>query len=720
MSRSFSIVPAATRLFRAGMGIAVLSVVGGLGVGMALAQLPPALRPRPFTVTDADRAYWAFQPVVRPAIPEAGSGSGAGSKSVKGHPIDAFLGERLREKGLELSSSASPRELVRRAYFDLLGLPPAPEVVEAFERDPSDAAWESLVTGLLASPAYGERWGRHWLDLVRYAESNGYERDGPKPNAWRYRDYVIRSLNEDKPYDRFVREQIAGDELAEGLPAGSPEWRDAIVATGFYRLHVWDDEPDSTLQAEFDDLDDIMVTTGTAFLGLTVGCARCHDHKFDPVSQADYYSLLSFVRSIDPYGQHHEGGGGRGTGRIERPLASEQALKSWENARKSRVAEADARLKAASDPETKKRFEDEIRRIRDERPPFDYALSVAEKGPTPKPTHVLYRGDVHSPRDEVRPAFPAVFGITPPALPERGKDASTTGRRRVLADWVADARNPLTARVAVNRLWQHHFGAGLVGTPDDFGLTGLPPSNRALLDYLAWELVEGGWRLKRMHRLILTSRAYRMSSRSTNREALAVDEGNSLFWRQNLRRLEAEAIRDTILAVAGRLNSKAGGPSVFPSLPKEVHGTQDSSGKGWQDSPLEEQNRRSVYLVVKRALKIPLLECFDFANSASGTGTRPVTTTAPQGLMLMNDDFVQRMAEALAARTRLEAGESTPARVTRALRLAWQRSPSTKELALAEKFIAETGAKDNGKTGDAAFVAFCRAVLNASETIYVD
>ena len=265
----------------------------------------PKLRGRKFKLSDADRAYWAFQPIVRPAPPTSAAATAR-------HPIDAFILAKLEEQGLMMSPPAPPRELVRRAYFDLWGLPPSPEEVAAFEQNPSEEQWGLLVDRLLASPHYGERWGRHWLDVVRYAESNGYERDGEKPNAWRYRDYVIASLNADKPYDQFVREQLAGDELADELLSGMggegdedarQAWRDAIVATGFYRLHVWDDEPDSTIVAEYDDLDDVMVSTGAAFLGLTLGCARCHDHKFDPISQRDYYSMLSFFRGIDPYGQ---------------------------------------------------------------------------------------------------------------------------------------------------------------------------------------------------------------------------------------------------------------------------------------------------------------------------------------------------------------------------------------------------------------------------------
>ena len=382
--------------------------------------LGPKLRSRNFAISEADKKWWAFQPVKPPVATTS---------------IDKLLLAKLTPKGLALSPPAAPREQVRRLYFDLWGLPPSPDDVAAFERDPSDAAWAALVDKLLASPRYGERWGRHWLDLVRFAETNGYERDSEKPHAWRHRDYVIDAFNADKPYDRFIKEQLAGDELADGGDAG-------IIATGFFRLHVWDDEPDSTLVAEFDDLDDVMVTTGAAFLGLTIGCARCHDHKYDPLSQRDYYALLSFLRGVDPYGQHKTGGGGRGTGKITRPLAN----------------------------------------------PAEQALAVTENGASAKTTYVLSRGEVGSPREEVFPAFPEVLG---PRTPVIVAQSQSSGRRTALAEWIASPNNPLTARVIVNRLWQHHFGVGIVPTPDDFGNTGLRPTNPPLLDYLADMLVRG-------------------------------------------------------------------------------------------------------------------------------------------------------------------------------------------------------------------------------------
>ena len=692
----------------------------GCLVNVASAETSPKLRSGKFSISEVDRNYWAFQPVRKPATPRVANGA------TGGNAIDAFILAKLNEKHLSMNPPATPRELVRRAYFDLLGLPPTLEDVAAFEQDSSDEAWSRLIDRLLASPHYGERWGRHWLDLVRYAESNGYERDGPKPNAWRYRDYIIRSFNLDKPYDQFVREQLAGDELAEHLFEGyEPDaWRDSIIATGFYRLHVWDDEPDSTVVAEYDDLDDIMIATTTAFLGLTVGCARCHDHKFDPISQADYYSMLSFFRSIDPYGQHKTGGGGRGTGKIERPLAKLEDVQRWHEEKKRRITLLQTRLAEVTDAAAKKELDAELKRAKESPPPFEFALAVAENGAAPKPTHILARGDAHSPRAEVTPAFPAVLGLPAPKMPARAAEAPSTGRRRVLADWIASPENPLTARVMVNRIWQRHFGIGIVSTPDDFGQTGIRPENQPLLDYLAAEFSASGWSIKRIHKLIMASRAYRMSSAANQSAALVSDESNVLLWRQNLRRLEAEAIRDTMLAVTGTLNPKQHGPSVFPTLPKEVHNTQDSSGKGWIDSPADEQNRRSIYLVVKRALKVPLLECMDFANSSSPTGVRPVTTTAPQALMLLNNSFVQAQAAAFADRLEREAGTREDLQIRRAFERVLQRTPTESEFTAARRLLDEqrkrAARENNTRPRRFALESLCRALLNLNETIYAD
>src|SRR5262245_31090374 len=610
-------------------------------------------------ITAEDRQFWSFRPIRCPPIPKVDGAS---------NPIDAFIQAKLAEKDLTLSPSASRRELIRRAYFDVIGLPPTPEDVEAFEKEPKPHAMEDVIDRLLAAPHFGERWGRHWLDVVRFAQTNGYERDDEKPNAWRYRDYVIRSLNADKPFDRFLREQLAGDELPD---AGD----DGLIATAFYRLGVWDDEPDDARQAEFDELDDMLSTTGSAFLGLTIGCARCHDHKFDPIGQEDYYSLLSFLRNVRRYAVPSK----------DPTLATQRKLKNNE-----------------------------------------FTLGISEKGAAAPATHILVRGAAATPSKAVEPHFvrvlcPADEKATP-ALPKRDAKATTTGRRTVLAEWIASKDNPLTARVIVNRLWHHHFGRGLVPTPSDFGHTGLPPTHPELLDWLAAELVDGGWRLKRIHRLILTSQAYQQSSRVANNRALRVDPDNTLLWRQNLRRLEAEAIRDTVLSVSGRLNRTMGGRGIFPTLPPELLATQSMPGRGWDKSSEAEQSRRSVYVFVKRTLGVPLLDVFDFASPDTPTAARATTTIAPQALILLNSTFMDQQALACADRL-LRGGERRPqAQVERLFRLAFTRRPTEKEETLALRYL-EREQKGLGPGADGyrrALSRLCKVVLNLNELVYID
>jgi hypothetical protein len=662
------------------------------------------LRKTPFTIGEEDRSWWAFQPVRRPAIPTGSA-----------HPIDALLGRHLKERGWVLSAPASRREQLRRLHADLVGLPPTLAEVEAYEQDGRPDAWEKRVEDLLGRPGYGERWARHWLDLVRYAESNGYERDGVKPEAWRYRDYVVSSFNEDKPYDRFVLEQLAGDEL----PGFSPE---AIIATGVYRLHVWDDEPDNTRVAEFDELDDILVTTSSAFLGLTLGCARCHDHKFDPFSQADYYRFLAYFRSIHPYGLHHTGGGGRGTGRITRPLVPDAEFKRWKAERDAEVRAMRGRLAGVTEPTARRAIEDDIRRVEARPAPFPFALAISEDAI--QATHVLKRGDVMNPGEEVQPSMPFILGVPSPDVVAPGGAGGSSGRRLAMARWMVDARNPLTARVMVNRIWQHHFGVGLVPTPNDLGRTGLRPTHPELLDWLADEFIRSGWRIKHIHRLILTSAAYRMSSRATGSAAMAADEGNTHLWRQNPRRLEGEALRDTLLWMAGALNRKVGGPSFFPGLAREVHGTQDSAGKGWGESPVEEQGRRTIYAFAKRALVPPVLEVFDCPASTVSVGMRSVTTVAPQSLTLLNDPFVREQAARFATRLEKECGEEDASVVMGGFAIALQRVPREEEMKASLRMLAEQRRLADGKSpperGRIARVHFCAALMNLNELLHVD
>jgi mono/diheme cytochrome c family protein len=631
---------------------------------------PIARKPGELKVTDKDRDHWAFRPVRRPPLPKVKDARWGAN------PIDAFVLAGLEAKGLQPNPPASRRELIRRASFDLLGLPPSPEEIDAFVADNAPDAWERLLDRLLSSPHYGERWARHWLDVVRYAQSNGYERDDEKPFAWRYRDYVIQAFNQDRPFDRFVREQLAGDELPDRTD-------DSLIATGFYRLGVWDDEPDDARQAAYDELDDILSTTAQAFLGLTVGCARCHDHKFDPIPQRDYYRLLAFFHNVRGYERVPP----RLDSAVFAPLGPRAAVERWQAEQRRQLRELDRQVAAASDPKVKAKLRKQRDAVAGAPPPFPVALAVREKGPQPPRTQILIRGSAASPGEEVEPGFLEVLARSPPALPAPAPGAATSGRRRVLAEWVASRDNPLTARVLVNRVWLHHFGRGLVETPNDFGKTGLPPTHPELLDWLAAELVESGWSIKRLHRRIMTSRAYQLSSQAGDERALAADEANRLYWRQTLRRLEVEAIRDAVLAVSGRLNPEMGGRGVFPRLSREVVAGQSRPGLGWDLSDARQCDRRSVYLFVKRTMLVPMLETFDYTNTAQPVGERPTTTVAPQALLLLNSELMQDQAAAFAARVAREAGDDPAAQVGRAYRLALGRAPTERELRIALAYL---------------------------------
>lgn len=689
----------------------------------------PKLRPRQFKITQQDKSHWAYQPIRDPSL----NGVDKGPSEM----VDQLIDDKLQPMGVTRSPIASPRELVRRAYFDLWGLPPDPEAVTAFQDDPSEAAWSSLIDKLLASPLYGQRWGRYWLDWVRFAETNGYERDGNKLNAWRYRDYVIDSFNCDKPYDRFLIEQLAGDLLIadENLTIEhTPErWKEAIIATGFYRLHAWDDEPDDTEAAELDDLDDIIVTMGAAVMGMTTGCNRCHDHKFDPFSQVDYYSMLDLFRDIDPYGQSNKGGGSRGTGRISTFFCSQKQLNDWQAQQQEKIKAIEAQIASANESE-KSALQEQLKQLKEQQPPFDQALSVNPPAQGRKATFVLARGDYQSPQQQVSAAIPQLFdtlsdGHTP--IPAEGdqvqaqaadSSARTPVRNRLdFARWLTSPNHPLTSRVLANRIWLNHFGAGIVPTPDDFGYSGVAPQNEELLDYLAIQLQRGGWSIKNLHRLIMNSQAYRMSSQAHangNAAAREHDADNGLFWRQNLRRLDAEAIRDSMLVYSGELTDKSSGPSVYSTLSAEILETANPvSVSTWISSPEDQQNCRSIYLVVKRSLKDPLLETFDFANSHTAVGQRPVTTVAPQALMLLNDRFVQKRSERIAQRL-IEKTADDNQRIELLWQLIYQRIPIQIELAAVSDFLQKQSATDRSELS--AWTSVVRSILNSNECIYVD
>ena len=681
-------------------------VAGALALMCFLPFFPAALIAASGPTNGSAQAYWAFQPVRRPAVPEVKRPDWAAN------PIDAFVLARLEEKGLNPNRPADRRELIRRACLDLTGLPPTPEQVEQFVSDTSVDAYPRLIDRLLDSPQYGQRWGKFWLDVVRYGETNGYERDGDKPYAWRYRDYVINSLNDDKPYDQFVKEQLAGDELDEVTA-------ESLIATGFYRLGVWDDEPDDKNAAEYDELDDIVRTTGAAFLGLSVNCARCHDHKFDPIPQSDYYSLLAVFHNIKPYENARE----ELDSAVLRPLGSPAQLEQWSQTQGKALTELEEQIKATDSKKQKEQLREELKKLREQKAPFEWALAVRERGTDVPPTHVLLRGNASTPGDQVAPRFLSILGGEEPEPRPRTTPEPTNGLRLALAEWIASPTNPLTARVMVNRIWQHHFGRGIVPTPDDFGKTGIAPTHPQLLDWLAAEFVQHGWSMKHLHRLIMTSRAYQMSSRAENDRAVLIDPANELLWRQNLRRLEAESIRDSILAVSGRLNLKAGGPSFYPKLEQSVLATQSRPGNGWGNSTPDERDRRSVYMFVKRTLPVPLMEALDAPNSAFPAGERAVTTVAPQALMLLNGRFAQEQAAALADRVMKESS-STNARIETAFQIVLQRLPTDDERKIGAQMLRgqrELAEELAGPESERlAFRSFCLALLNLNEFVYID
>lgn len=705
-----------------------------LGAPMPAGDAPaPAAARKEFRITDQDRAHWAFQPVIKQTLPAPVKFEAAGN------PIDRFILAKLAAKGLTPNPPARRQELIRRATFDLTGLPPSPGEVEEFLADNSPEAWEKLIDRLLNSPRYGEKWARHWLDLVRFAETNSYERDGDKPNAWRFRDYVIRAFNTDKPYDRFIREQLAGDELPQ-------RDNESIIATGYYRLGIWDDEPADRELARYDGLDDIVATTGQVFLGLTVDCARCHNHKMDPISQRDYYGLVAFFNNVN----HYRNGGSTDEiplfANADEERAFETRQRQSELRRKEIQTELDGIEKtflaglAETDPERelsqrdlKKLLKEEGQRvlgaegfaryeslqkdlqgIKREAPP-NQALAVTEQSGTPPQTYVLLRGNPAVKGDPVEPQFIEVLNPPKPVLLPAQR---SSGRRLALANWISSPNNPLTARVMVNRLWQYHFGRGIVRSPNNFGLQGERPTHPELLDWLAGEFVSRGWSLKAMHRLIMTSAAYRMSS-AGQAEALQADPQNDLFWRFDMRRLTAEEIRDSILSLTGTLNLKMYGPGVFVDIPREVMAGQSQPGSGWGHSPPAEQARRSIYIKVKRSLLTPILESFDAAETDRSAPVRFVTTQPTQALGMINGSFLNQQAELLAERLSREAGENVTEQVRLGLQLVTMRPPTQVEVERGVHLIESLRGQDGASTQTAAKF-FCLMALNLNELIYLD
>jgi mono/diheme cytochrome c family protein len=707
-------------------------------------RMPPEGKPLSKTEIDTIRrwieqgaewkSHWAFE------SPRQQSPPSVGNAAWVRNPIDAFILRKLEEHGLSPNPPAEKIALIRRAYYNLTGLPPSPEEVGQFLANESPDAYERLIDRLLASPQYGERWARHWLDAVRYAETNSFERDGPKPNAWRYRDYVIRSFNDDKPYDQFIREQLAGDELPEVT-------NDTIIATGYYRLGLWDDEPADAKQARFDELDDIVSTTSQVFLGLTVNCARCHDHKIDPIPQDDYYRLLAYFHEVRPYGVRSDQTSWNQTDIGDPAIAQQHAqvaeqresitrrMKAIEDAgiarmpaEFQRLAEGEDRQKVirdklqehvpADDWQKYTALRDELRDLRRRKlPPREMALSV-KCLPEPPETFVLARGNPHVTDKKVEPGVPKVFQSADPALPQRSAGVASSGRRLTLANWIASPDNMLTARVMANRIWQFHFGRGIVRSSNNFGQLGDPPTHPELLDWLAQEFVAGGWKMKSLHKLIMLSNAYQMSSRGRP-DALEKDPQNQLFWRFDMRRLSAEEVRDSIHAVTGQLNPEMYGPSYYPEISAEVLAGQSQPGAGWGDSSEKEQARRSIYIHVKRSLITPILADFDFPEPDVSCAARFATVHPAQALGMMNGSFMQKQAGKFAERLMREAGDDRPAQIKRALRLAVLREPTEAEIRRGISLIESLEAKHKLGKSDA-LKYYCLVVLNLNEFAYLD
>src|SRR5262245_876272 len=704
--------------------------------------------------------HWAWLPIKRSVIPQVLTATGNSQFTIR-NPIDSFIAARLAQAGLKMSPEADRRTLIRRLYFDLLGLPPTPEQVRAFANDRDPRAYEKLVDETLRLPRYGERWARHWLDVVHYGDTHGYDKDKPRPNAWPYRDYIIRALNEDKPYPRFVEEQIAGDALYPGS-------RDGTIALGFISAGPWDfighaELPETKTDGKIArhlDRDDMVANTMGTFTSVTVHCAQCHNHKFDPISQEDYYSLQAVFSALDRADKAY----------FPDPAMTEQFNRldgrKREISERRRIIERDA-AKNAGDPLVKldaliaeaakkpdgagelaefklKRaqavdaaMKPEARVERDAinaelaqlneklsgfpKPEVVFAGTVyygvgdfrgtGADGGKPRPIHLLARGQVTTPVREVGPGALSMFSFQPArfALP---KDAPESARRAALARWITDRQNPLTWRSIVNRVWQYHFGVGLVATPNDFGLNGAPPSHPELLDYLASEFRDGGASLKKLHKLIVMSATYRQSSRgnsgSGNPLAEKMDAGNTLLWRQNRRKLEAEAVRDSVLAVTGNLDLTMGGPGWQDFVierpehsPHYEYGLADPDDKRtW---------RRSIYRFIVRSQTQPWMTALDCADPSMRVDRRNESISPLQALALLNNGFMVTQARQFAERLQKERPNDLARQIERAHYLAFGRAPTPAERRRSVAFALSYGLPN-----------LCRALLNLNEFTFAD
>jgi mono/diheme cytochrome c family protein len=631
-------------------------------------------------------AHWAYRPLVRPTVPEVQD------RSRVRNPIDRFVQARLEAAGLAPAPPAERRALIRRLSFDLLGLPPAPEEVDAFLADARPDAYERLVDRLLASPAYGERYARHWLDVVHFAETHGHDQDVPRENAWPYRDYLVRAFNADRPWGRMIEQQVAGDVLEPGSP-------DGILALGMLAAGPWDESSqqsirDDTLdkkQAQNLDRDDMVTTVMSAFVSATVHCARCHDHKFDPISQEEHYALQAVFSGVD---------------RANRPYDADPEL---ERARRSLLA-----LQRRAAPSTAS-GRDVQKRLQVLPPPKLVYAAASDFTPQEsfkpakgcRPVFMLRRGEITRPLREAKPgALSCVPGL--PATFELAKPHDEGARRAALARWLSDGRNVLTWRSIANRAWHYHFGRGIVATPGDLGKMGAVPTHPELLDWLACEPRDAGGSLKHLHRLIVTSDAYRRAVRHDAAAAKA-DADNLLLWRMNRTRLDAESVRDAVLTVSGLLDRAMGGPSVKQFRQnKGIHVTPKVEYDAFDvDSP--GSYRRSVYRFVFRTLPDPFFDVLDCPDASQFTPARASSITPLQALALLNDRFMVRQAEHFAERVRREAGPEVARQVELAYRLALGRPASAEEVALLGRYVVRHGMANA-----------CRVLLNCNEFLFVD
>lgn len=695
------------------------------------------------------KRWWAIQPLAKAPLPIVKTQGWAKNE------IDAFVLEKLEAKGLSPNPAADKATLLRRATLDLTGVPPTPEEVQRFLDDSSSQAWEKVIDRLLASPGYGERWARHWLDIARYADSDGFKADDTRPDVWRYRDYVIQSFNADKPYNRFVKEQIAGDELYPGN-------QEALIGVSFNR-HFPDEYNAAHIRLRRQEqLNDITDAVGYAFLGVTVACARCHDHKFDPILHKDYYRLQSFFVNtriedgvvLDP---------------PEKQAAYKAQRAKWEEATLKIRTEMESLLQPARDAfykERLERFPEEIQSILTMKPedrtpdqwmmfhkavpqvqftnaeiaaklkgekaaryrvldqelkgfdslqpePLQTVQTMIDGSNTAPKTYVLRGGAWDGQMEEVQPGF---LSIIDPGNAKVQPTANSTGRRSALANWLASADNPLSTRVMVNRVWHYHFGRGIVGTPSDFGVMGERPSHKELLDWLTSRFTQDdNWSIKKLHKRILMSATYQQSSTSRV-DAAKIDPDNKLLWKYSRRRLEGESIRDSMLSVSGLLNARMGGPGIFPPLPD---GAMPKGYKLWNSAADDEaSNRRSVYIFVRRNLRYPMFQSFDMPDTHESCARRQTTVTPDQALELMNGKLIQQWAKSLATRVENDRGIDTRGKAERAIRIVYSRTPKPEELDQAASFLAKQ--EKIAGSPEAALEDLCHTLLSSNEFLYIN